>query len=76
MRAKDYYEAIRKETTVWVAWEIDLNSELVLGLATGDSPVRTYQEFVRVYGQWQVDFSRIITISLDESGGLLQVIHT
>lgn len=46
------------------------NPECTLGLATGSSPVRMYQELARRCQEGRLDFSRIHTVNLDEYVGL------
>ena len=38
----------------------------VLGLATGSTPVSTYNELVRRHKEEGLDFSKVITFNLDE----------
>ena len=38
----------------------------VLGLATGGTPIPTYQELIRLHKEEDLDFSRTITFNLDE----------
>lgn len=38
----------------------------VLGLATGSSPVPTYQELIRLHREGVLDFSGVVTFNLDE----------
>lgn len=42
----------------------------VLGLATGSTPIGTYQELVRMHKEEGLDFSKVITFNLDEYLGL------
>ncbi|MDB6128043.1 MAG: nagB, partial [Verrucomicrobia bacterium] len=42
----------------------------VLGLATGRTPLRLYQELIRMHRDEGLDFSRITTFNLDEYVGL------
>jgi glucosamine-6-phosphate deaminase len=42
----------------------------VLGLATGRTPLRLYQELIRLYREEGLDFSRVTTFNLDEYVGL------
>ena len=42
----------------------------VLGLATGSTPLGTYQELIRLHKEEGLDFSRTITFNLDEYVGL------
>lgn len=42
----------------------------VLGLATGGTPLGTYQELIRLHREEGLDFSRVVTFNLDEYVGL------
>lgn len=42
----------------------------VLGLATGGTPLGSYQELIRLHRAGQLDFSRVTTFNLDEYVGL------
>ena len=42
----------------------------VLGLATGSTPISTYQELIRLYRDGVLDFSKATTFNLDEYAGL------
>lgn len=44
--------------------------DIVLGLATGSTPLTLYGELVRRYGEGKVDFSEVRTVNLDEYVGL------
>ena len=46
------------------------NPAAVLGLATGRTPLRLYQELIRLHREEGLDFSRITTFNLDEYVGL------
>jgi glucosamine-6-phosphate deaminase len=50
--------------------EINKKPNLVLGLATGDTPLKTYDRLVDYYEQGLVDFSKVKTFNLDEYVGL------
>ena len=43
---------------------------LVLGLATGSTPVGMYQQLIEWYKKGNLDFSKITTVNLDEYKGL------
>ncbi len=45
-------------------------NDAVLGLATGGTPVGTYEELIKRYEEKQIDFSKVKTINLDEYIGL------
>ncbi len=42
------------------------NKPCVLGLATGSSPIRVYEELVRIHKEEGLSFSNVITFNLDE----------
>ena len=67
--AKDYADVSRKAANI-IAAQIQLKPDCVLGLATGSSPVGTYQELIRKYESGDLDFSRVKTVNLDEYVGL------
>ncbi len=43
-----------------------LNENCVLGLATGSSPIKVYEELVRMHKEEGLSFSNVITFNLDE----------
>ncbi|NND99314.1 MAG: glucosamine-6-phosphate deaminase [Pirellulaceae bacterium] len=49
---------------------IGKNPKLVLGLATGGTPVATYRELVRMHRDDNLDFAQTTTFNLDEYVGL------
>ena len=53
-----------------IAGRIGAHPNLVLGLATGRSPVATYAELRRMAAAGEVDFSRVTTFNLDEFAGI------
>ncbi|WP_417940461.1 glucosamine-6-phosphate deaminase [Flavobacterium sp. RS13.1] len=63
-----------REASVLVAQEIaniiqrkeELNEPCVLGLATGSSPVKVYEELVRLHKEEGLSFANVITFNLDE----------
>lgn len=69
IRAKDYADVSRKAANI-IAAQICLKPDCVLGLATGSSPVGTYQELIARYESGDLDFSQVRTINLDEYVGL------
>ena len=62
------------EASVIVAQEIaqlikskqEKNKSCVLGLATGSSPIKVYEELVRMHKEEGLSFSNVITFNLDE----------
>ena len=69
IRAKDYDELSRRAADM-IAAQVILKPDCVLGLATGSSPVGTYQELIRKYEAGALDFSGVKTVNLDEYVGL------
>ena len=67
--AKDYQDVSRKAANI-IAAQIQLKPDCVLGLATGSSPVGTYQELIKMYEAGDLDFSKVSTVNLDEYVGL------
>lgn len=67
---KDYGEMSRRAARI-IADAIRNKPNLVLGLATGGTPVGCYQELIRMHKEEGLDFSRVITFNLDEYIGLL-----
>ncbi|WP_425550207.1 glucosamine-6-phosphate deaminase [Algibacter agarivorans] len=63
-----------KEASILVAQEIaDLvrekesqNKPCVLGLATGSSPIKVYEELIRIHQEEGLSFANVITFNLDE----------
>lgn len=62
------------EASIVVAQEIaalikskqSLNQSCVLGLATGSSPIKVYEELVRLHKEEGLSFNNVITFNLDE----------
>ncbi len=64
------YTAMSKKAASIIAAQVVLKQDSVLGLATGSTPIGTYDELVRLYESGDVDFSHIHTVNLDEYVGL------
>ena len=69
IRAKDYADVSRKAGNI-IASVVTLKPDCVLGLATGSSPIGTYQVLIKKYENGELDFSRVKTVNLDEYVGL------
>lgn len=69
IRTKNYEEMGKAAADV-IAAQILLKPDSVLGLATGSSPISTYEELVRRYEAGIVDFSQVSSVNLDEYVGL------
>jgi glucosamine-6-phosphate deaminase len=63
-----------QEASLLVAQEIanliqrknELNEPCVLGLATGSSPIKVYEELVRMHKEEALSFANVVTFNLDE----------
>jgi len=64
------YEEMSRISAELIAQEIRYKHDIVLGLATGDTPVGTYQELIRIHKEEGLDFSKITSFNLDEYVGL------
>jgi len=60
------YESMSRTSAEIIAKEIRRKHDLVLGLATGDTPVGTYKELARLHKEEGLDFSKVTTFNLDE----------
>ena len=69
IRAKDYQDMSRKAANI-ISAQVILKPESVLGLATGSTPIGIYHQLIDWYKKGDVDFSRVVSINLDEYCGL------
>lgn len=69
IKAKDYQEMSRRAANV-ISAQMIMKPNCVLGLATGSSPVGTYQCLVERYKMGDLDFSEVTSVNLDEYRGL------
>lgn len=67
--AKDYYHASRVAANI-ISAQVIMKPDCVLGLATGSTPIGTYEQLVRWYEKGDLDFSEVSSINLDEYKGL------
>jgi len=72
MRVHIYKDGARigKAAASLFAAEIIKNPGCVLGMATGSTPLPTYESLVELYNQGVIDFSRVRTFNLDEYVGI------
>lgn len=66
---EDYRGMSRKAANI-ISAQIILKPDCVLGLATGSTPIGTYDQLVNWYEKGDLDFSKVVTINLDEYKGL------
>ncbi len=64
------YEGMSKAAAKLLIGAIEENPEIVLGLATGSTPIGMYQEIIRAYKENNLDLSRVKSFNLDEYIGL------
>jgi len=67
--AKDY-EHMSQLAAEIIAAQVRTKPSSVLGLATGGTPVGTYQALVKMYKEGRVDFAKVTTFNLDEYLGI------
>lgn len=66
---EDYADMSRKAANV-ISAQMVMKPDSVLGLATGSTPIGTYDVLVSRYEEGDLDFSNITTVNLDEYKGL------
>ncbi len=67
--AKDYKEMSRKAANI-ISAQVIMKPDCVLGLATGSTPIGTYDQLIEWYKKGDLDFSDVVTVNLDEYKGL------
>lgn len=66
----DSYDAASRACANLIAAQVVTKPDCVLGLATGSTPIGTYENLVRMYEAGDLDFSKIHSVNLDEYRGL------
>ncbi len=64
------YEEMSTLAAEIIGAQVLLKPRCVLGLATGSSPIGTYEKLVESYRAGRLDFSQVRTVNLDEYCGL------
>ena len=67
---KSNYDEVSKEAALIVKDRLLKKPSLVLGLATGSTPLGLYKELIRMHKEEGLDFSHVATFNLDEYLGL------
>src|SRR5262245_64485725 len=67
---KNDYEEVSREAARIVAGAVRAKPDIVLGLATGSTPLRLYKELIALHRTDSLDFSRATSFNLDEYLGL------
>lgn len=68
-KAKDYKDMSRKAANI-ISAQVIMKPNCVLGLATGSTPIGTYEQLVEWYKKGDLDFSNVTSVNLDEYKGL------
>lgn len=68
-KATDYKDMSRIAANI-IASQVVMKPDCVLGLATGSTPIGTYENLVAKYESGDLDFSEVTTVNLDEYKGL------
>ena len=68
-KATDYKDMSRKAANI-ISAQVIMKPNCVLGLATGSTPIGTYQQLIEWYKKGDLDFSGVTTVNLDEYKGL------
>ena len=66
---EDYKGMSRKAANI-ISAQVILKPDSVLGLATGSTPIGTYEQLVEWYKKGDLDFSQVTSVNLDEYKGL------
>lgn len=64
------YKELSEKAAQLISSVITLKPDCVLGLATGSSPIGTYDCLVQMYEKGLLDFSKVTSVNLDEYVGL------
>ena len=70
LEAKDYNDMSRKAANI-ISAQVIMKPDCVLGLATGSTPVGTYEQLIEWYKNGDLDFTKVCTVNLDEYKGCL-----
>lgn len=64
------YQQLSRHAANFLAAQITLKPESVLGLATGSTPIGMYQDLIKGYQNGNVNFEHTRSVNLDEYAGL------
>ncbi|MCC8173850.1 MAG: glucosamine-6-phosphate deaminase [Odoribacter sp.] len=64
--AEEAVKAVAQEIAELIKQKAANNENCVLGLATGSSPIKLYQELIRMHKEEGLSFKNVITFNLDE----------
>jgi glucosamine-6-phosphate deaminase len=66
----DHYEELSRYAAELIKAQVLVKPRCVLGLATGSTPLGTYSKLIEAYQKQEVDFSKVVSVNLDEYYGL------
>lgn len=69
IKAIGYKDLSRKAANV-ISAQVILKPNSILGLATGSTPIGTYEQLIDWYQKGDIDFSKVTSVNLDEYCGL------
>ena len=69
LKCKDYEECSKVASEIFID-AIKQNPNIVLGLATGSTPIGTYKNIIKAYEEGQISFKNVRTYNLDEYVGI------
>lgn len=69
IKCKDYLEVSQKASELFIH-QIKGNPKSVLGLATGSTPIKLYENLVKSYQDKEISFKEIVSYNLDEYLGI------
>ena len=70
VRAEDYKDMSRKAANI-ISAQVIMKPNCVLGLATGSTPIGTYEQLVEWYKKWDLDFSKVTSVSTRGLPGIM-----
>lgn len=66
----DTYQEMSRQAANLISAQVIMKPNSVLGLATGSTPIGTYKQLIEWYKKGDIDFSKAVSINLDEYVGL------
>ena len=69
IETKDYNDMSKKAANILSA-QVIMKPDCVLGLATGSTPIGTYEKLVEWYEKGDLDFTQLTSVNLEEYTGL------
>jgi len=60
------YEKLSEKAAFFLASQITLKPESVIGLATGSTPIGTYSKLIEMNEKWMICFEKVTSFNLDE----------